>query len=157
MKRNKKVLLILLVLFTGLYFTPLKKAVILPLNENYTSELLPEKNILICTTTATTGPSWVIIGDNTGLFDRSSKSELIILEGNTPEKYLSNTFFINALNNYILIGEFIGEKEYFGQPVEKFRVFKVDEWDIVYPIDRGDSLRVLQPKKAFTLFDFKWL
>jgi len=85
----------------------------------------------------------------------------VFLEKNTPDSKLKDNFFGfgSGGNSFLLEGRFIGEKfdDYSGCT---FRIFEVDDWEIVAPINRGDSLTAIFDFTGLTrdklyFFDFK--
>jgi hypothetical protein len=107
----------------------------------------------ICQQELTTGPSWCIIGDQSGFYgERIGK--LVIIEGVDPGKILNKSVQIDSPNTFIIYGEITSE---YYDPVlkESFPVITSKGFDIVYPIIRGYSFRVFVPKFYLTVLDYK--
>ena len=108
---------------------------------------------IICRRAHSTGPPWELIRDKRSI---CNETKFVVLEGKTPEE-LIDTFFIDANNRFVIKGEIVGEKEHeYGEPGRKYEVIYSDAWEIIYPVDRGNSLRVFASKKHLSIFDFRW-
>ena len=133
------------VIFILLEQIPIKRAVVIDDISSFQG--------IICRRAHCTGPPWELIRDRRGIYN---KTKLVILEGKTPEE-LVDTFFVDANNHFILKGEIVEKKEHkYGEPSRKYEVICLEDWDIVYPIDRGNSLRIFASKKYLSIFDFRW-
>lgn len=149
----KKVIILMIIIFAVVlyYYIPYKNVV--SINEYL--KLNCNKEIIICSYILTTGPSWKVIGDKNGYFKNNTKKEMIILEGNVPDKELKDYFFVNSNNKFIFNGKFLESRDEFGAKGEYFKVFYVDKWDILDSIDRGDSIMYFKPKNKLVRNDFK--
>lgn len=166
MKKSIKILFYFLVGYIILERIPVKRCI--SIEEAY--EKLNTNNTYICEFEATTGPDWRIYTKNEKI------SRLVCLEGNVPNNYINKaTFFWFARNRFLIQGEVIGIRivsargdieDYYDvvernkivqaieAPYECYDIIDVTEWDIIGPIERGDSFRFLAPKDALNLFDF---
>ena len=131
-----------------------------------------KENTFICEYIEITGPDWEAYNLKT------KEYEFVFFEGNTPNKKLNkNTFFHFSHNKFLVKGEIIGKKiisesgditayyykenesieeiaKKYQESYEIFDIIKVSEWDIVSPIDRGESLRIFAPKEYLNIYDF---
>jgi len=150
-----KLLFIIIIGFLAVYIIinliPIKMGV--KTNINNSKRANNSKDIsLICKNVQVTGPTWVVIGDNKGLFG-DNKGEYIWTEGNTPENTLDSSLF-GVSNKYVFTGKFIGNRTV---DSETLRVFRILDWEILKPIDR-DSFRFLFiiNSNYLTIFDYNW-
>jgi hypothetical protein len=126
--------LIVLAIFAFLILKiPVKKAI----NINTTGgrvQYISEKDTKIfCTCLyGGTGPIWMVKGKGSTIFTEYSYAEpleFVELEGNRPKKInldMSGSIFVFE-------GNYVGEKED-GYNNKKHKVFKVKNWDVLYPI-----------------------
>ena len=157
------ILFIVIICFEIIGIIPVKRAV--KIEENGEDK----EDEFICEFIAMTGPSWRI---------RSIASyewEEVYLEDNNPIKELNkNNFFFFSNNTFWIQGECIGERmitangemlEYYyddktnGEEWKTrkgsiYKIIKVIKWEIVEPINRGDSIRVFAPKNYLNVYDF---
>ena len=116
-------------------------------------EIDNEKSYFICHQQSTTGPNWIAVGDNHGLFENGMRVEIII-EGFDPQFVLNNSLQIDSPNNvYIIYGEITSEGNFYGKT---YPVVTSNGYDIIYPIERGSSLRFFAPSKYLTFLDYNW-
>ena len=142
MKKAVKIIFCFLVCYIFLERLPVKRCI--SLEEAY--EKMNTNNTYICEFEATTGPDWRIYTEN------ETTSALVWLEGNVPNDDINKaSFFWFGRNKFLIQGEVTGIREMGG---ECYDIINVTEWDIIEPIDRGDSFRFLEPKDALNLFDF---
>ncbi|MCL2529876.1 MAG: hypothetical protein FWE41_06040 [Coriobacteriia bacterium] len=95
----------------------------------------------------TTGSSWMIIGDQDGLYDEPI---LILITGEWPSIVKSYEVAIGH-NTYICYGYYVGEsKPYYYS--EHFSEYHFTGWDILYPIKREGILPFL-PKSYLCRLD----
>lgn len=172
-KKTKLILLIGIPFLLFLFFVileriPVKRSV----GEEELQSRLKEENTYVCKFTATTGPSWEIYEWNS-----DSIPQLVCLEGNVPFDSLNQDLFFFAQNEFLIQGGVIGKRivdmegnihDYYGDDknniltdmqlsdgrYECYDIIHVQRWDIIEPIDRGDSLRFLAPKKYLSVLDF---
>lgn len=149
MRTIAKYILYIVLCLGALFFIleqiPIKRAVVIDDINNFPA--------IVCRRAHSTGPPWALMRDKKGIY---SRIELVILEGKTPEE-LIDTFFIDTINYFIIKGEITGEKEHeYGEPGEKYDVIYSEDWDIIYPVDRGNSLRLFASKRHLSIFDFRW-
>lgn len=170
---KKLLIIIIAVIFSFVIFEriPIKRSIsIEDANENLSNE-----SMFVCEYVATTGPSWKVYKKE------ETKARLVCLEGKAPFNYLNmQTFFFFSANKFLIQGEVIGKqlvdsegdiKNYYGdnmkecletmdsmdskgEKYECYDIIDVTEWDIIAPIDRGDSFRLLAPKNYLSLLDF---
>lgn len=142
------ILVILIIIYVSLFFFPLK----ISINKSYKS-INPEsvKNsdtLLICDYTDGPDPRWEVIGNNKGLFIcKDYEPECIIIKGNFSYRKL-NYDILNYDNRFILKGKVIGEEKYGGG---SFKVFKVERWDVLYPIKQPFPF---MPKRWLVKYDY---
>lgn len=134
-------------------------------------EKLDLSDTYICYYVATTGPSWSAYEHN------GENSRLVCLEGNVPIDHINRyTFFFFAHNFFLIRGKIIGKQlidgegniqYYYGEDTktcnkvmqsgklyECYDIIDVEEWDIVSPIDRGDSWRFWASRDYLNVFDY---
>ncbi len=167
MKKIVKIIFCFLVCYIFLERLPVKRCI--SIEEAY-EKLNTDNTTYICEYEATTGPDWRIHTKD------ETTSKLVWLEGNVPNNDINKaTFFWFSENRFLIQGEVIGIRvmsdeedieDYYDveerneivqaieAPYECFDIINVTEWDIIEPIDRGDSFRFLAPKDALNLFDF---
>ena len=132
-------------LFFILEQIPIKRVVVIDDINNFPA--------IVCRRAHSTGPPWALMQDKEGVY---SRTKLVILEGKTPEE-LIDTFFVDAINYFIIKGEITGEKEHeYGEPGKKYDVIYSEDRDIIYPVDRGNSLRLFASKMHLSIFVFRW-
>lgn len=167
MKKVVKIIFCFLVSYIVLERIPVKRCI--SIEEAY-KKLDTNNNTYICEFEATTGSDWRIYTKDETI------SRLVCLEGNVPINYINKaTFFWFARNRFLIQGEMIGIRvmsasgdieDYYDleecnkivqaieAPCEWFDIIDVTEWDIIEPIERGDSFRFLAAKNALSVFDF---
>jgi len=150
-RKKRKVMIIavvvLLALLMVLFFMPVKFAVEF-------DDLTKDKGeYYICEQQSVTGPNWRIIGNNGASFDEINYVSVII-EGVDPQKILNESIQIDSPNRYIVYGVIESEVDFYG---ERFPVITSSGFDLIYPIERGASLRVFVPQSYLTLLDYKWI
>lgn len=126
----------------AIYHFPIRFAVH-PLN-------MPSGKYYICEEQATTGPNWRIIGDENGMYE--SCKDVFFIEGD-PHDALDKSVYLWASNYFIVYGEIAGEGDFGGAA---YPYIKSTGFDMVYPIERGDSIRILPPRGYLTLSDMLW-
>lgn len=167
-----KKVVIIIVCFLACYIVlerfPVKRCI--SIEDAY--EKLHADNTYICEFEAVTGANWRIYTEN------ETTSELVCLEGNVPINDINKaSFFWFGKNKFLIQGEVIGIrivsgegdiKDYYDveesnkiaenieDRCEYYDIINVTKWDIIEPIERGDSFRFLAPKNALNLFDFDW-
>ncbi|MDP4093377.1 MAG: hypothetical protein Q8920_08455 [Bacillota bacterium] len=142
-------LAIILIPFLVIFELPVKSAarhdykVIKPVS------ITDSDKVLICRYSDGPEPRWEVVGNKDGLFDLSQLNiESIVVEGNFQYRELNYDLLNSEDNKFILKGNFIGEKDYgYGT----YKIFKVDKWDISYPIKQ--PLGFL-PKGKLVKFDY---
>jgi len=151
----KKIFLIIAIFISLILisiFFPVKFSV----KKNKLFSVKKNNEFIIIENIETSGPEWIIVGNQDGYFDK--KREPVILYGNIPECRLSNNVNYAFKNRYILYGEFIGElnhKNYSKNGVI-YKVYRVDCWEIIYPIRRYSVIGFFFPKSYFNIYDFKY-
>lgn len=141
---NGIVVILITILITA-NFLPVKMSV----KPNKLNEKDKKDTVILCEYGQTTGPSWVIIGDDKGEFG-PGKCEFINVKYSDSVKMPNSSIFIGQ-NKYVLYGKFIGVEAFYG---ESYRVFEVKRWDIQYPIDRFSLRSCFTPKRYLNIFDF---
>ncbi len=126
-------------------FLPVKMSV----KPNKVNEKNKNDTVILCEYGQTTGPNWVIIGNEKGEFG-PGKCEFINVKYSESVKMPNSSIFIGD-NKYVLYGKFIGVEVFYG---ESYRVFEVNRWDIQYPIDRFSLRSFFSPKRYLNIFDF---
>lgn len=131
---------------------PIKKSVRINLKTINQEALKKSDKVLICKLSTDTGPQWEVIGKNNGLFNLVSQTQNIIVKGNIPKRLNGDLYDNMSTNIFVFEGKIIGEEAdpYGG----KYYTFKVDKWNIIYPINRGKGFVELMPKNALTVYDF---
>jgi len=147
----KSIALALLTILLIMNYFPVKLAV-------YDKHIPASKETTVIVELAqVTGASWWVAGDSTGLNNKNP--EYIDLEGNIPYQKLTSDLFFGGLDNkYVLYGKYVRTVN---RDYEKYRVFKVIDWDFLYPIKRssiGSSIpiigQLLSPDRYLNIFDF---
>lgn len=151
MKRKKRrivwiAIIALLFLLAVLLFLPVKFAVRI--------ESLPDNkgHFFILEQQAVTGPNWKIVGDSNGTFSENSNVSVLIT-GIDPQEKLNNSLQVDSPNRYIVYGEITTEDSFYG---EVYPVITSSGFDVIFPIERGNSLRFFVPKSYLTLLDYNW-
>lgn len=169
MQRRKKMFLYSFISIIGLLiildFIPVKFAVKINSVDITKYKEKDGQKIYICKPVQVTDSIWEAIGDEKGIRDLS-KNEVIYmaepLKGNDPLKKLNGsfqkTYEPKAHNQFIFVGNEIssntvGDMEIDGVQ-EKTIDFKVDDWQIVYPIRRDSFRDIYVPKTYLTVYDF---
>jgi hypothetical protein len=152
MQRKKREVVIiagvgLFAILIVLFFLPIKFAINL---DDFTKD---KGEYYICEQQSVTGPNWRIIGNNSGSFDESDYVSVII-EGVDPQNILNESLQIDSPNRYVVYGAIESEGDFHG---ETFPVITSSSFDMVYPIERGASLRFFVPNNYLTLLDYKWI
>lgn len=167
MKRVAKILFCFIVIYIILESIPVKRCISA---EEADTMLNANNNVYICEFAATTGPSWSV-----GTKEETI-SELVCLEGNVPIDDINKAaFFWFSRNKFLIQGEAVGKRivssegeikdcydveecnrivQNMEQKYECYDIINVTKWDIIGPIERGDSFRFFAPKNALSLFDF---
>jgi hypothetical protein len=108
-------------------------------------ESLVGRDYLICQIELVTGFSWIAVESSYGY------EGFVKLQGNLPLDEYRNYYPRVRFNKFICYGEIIGEGEYDGY---EYKIFRVDSWDVLYPITRHSTLPdFLLPKSWLVLFD----
>ncbi len=139
------IVLILITILIIANFLPVKMSV----KSNKLNQKDKNDTVILCEYGQTTGPNWVIIGDDKGEFG-DGKCEFINVKYSDSVKMPNTSIFIGQ-NKYVLYGKFIGVEAFYG---ESYRVFEVKRWDIQYPIDRFSLRACFTPKRYLNIFDF---
>ena len=124
----------LLIIF--ILLRPIKRAV-------YLSEDEMNNPYVLVKFTATTASSWLIVGDNNGYYETPYDATL---EGNYPRLSYD---FMNGENTYICYGSY--KDDIITIAGYKNKVFVVNRWDVLYPIDHnlGFISKILSRKKIY--------
>lgn len=99
-----------------------------------------------------TAPNWRVIGNHDGTFPADQYFSVLI-EGIDPQIRLNNSLQIDSLNKYIVYGEIVSESEFLG---ETYPLIYSTGFDILYPIERGNSLRSFVSRNYLTILDYTW-
>jgi hypothetical protein len=93
-----------------------------------------------------------IIEDKSGKHDNSME---MIVSGDIPGDEFKNYGIMvgpsGVTNQFVLYGEFTGEKDFYG---EKIMLYNVRDWDILYPVKRGNMTSFLYPKNGICRADY---
>jgi hypothetical protein len=145
------IIFVLLAIICIIDLIPVKKAV-----KNSKLKSLRSNNsdceIIICKFTQSTGPSWVIVEDENGLSNKKNL-EGVILKKYNPVAKMSYGLFFSADNKFAFLGSFNGKEDY-SNTGDIYRVFEVDEYFPIYPIERTNRLIYNGPKGHLSLFDY---
>lgn len=163
MKKKMKYLCLLICLYLFLERIPVKRSITM----EEANEKLNSGNTYMCQHEETTGPPWSIY------VQEGEIPQLAWLEGNIP---VDQKPYLFAQNTFVIQGKIIGKRlvsgdgdiqNYYdkdmeicyklmqsGEIHECYDIIDVEEWDIVSPIDRGDSWRVWAPRDYMNIFDF---
>lgn len=168
MKKIFKIVIVIIFIFVIFERIPVKRSI----SMEDADEKLSNRNIYVCEYEATTGPSWKVYEKE------ETKARLVCLEGKIPFNYLNmQTFFFFSTNKFLIQGDVIGKqlidgegniKNYYGdnmktcyeimesteEKYECYDIIDVTKWDIIAPIDRGDSFRLFAPKNYLSILDF---
>ena len=145
-------LMFLLALFVYIIITgylPVRKAV--------TLETIPKDKgqYYICRQKVTSAPNWVIVEDSTGFY-KEEDYQYVFIEGVDPDDVLDRSIRQDSSSNrYVIYGEIVSEKEYWEGEGDMYPVITSTGFDILAPIERGNSIRPFDPKEYLTLLDFK--
>lgn len=120
-------------------YLPIKVAV---KEENLNHE---DSYILVQEHEVTAISTWFAIGDNTTMYETLKSVEL---RGNVPPSFGVAIDF--AQNTFICYGEFTGTGDFYG---EEYAIFEVEEWNIVYPVQRAAIVPFLWPEFYLCLYD----
>ena len=132
------ILLISLLLILILIYLPLKMAV--------KDTSLYDSYILV-KIEKSTGIRWIIIGDESG----NGSIQNIELLGNIPAKKL-NYNVTSQDNTYLCTGEYVGiSTDVYGNLISQYNV---NEWKIIYPINRNTLLSIIHPIRYLTILDY---
>ena len=112
--------------------------------------VISSENKILCRTQKVTGFDWMMLIE----VDGETKAVDIRIEGKSPFKELGAEVLYGE-NTFVLYGEFVGEGV-FGE-TERYRIFRCDKWDILYPIRRPMSLfDAFLPIGILCRFDLIW-
>lgn len=112
------------------------------------------ENVIVCKRAKITDVNWEIVGGQYGLndfMDEKTDADYINIVGNTPINKLSGDV-TEGINRYAFKGKFLRTEDFGGQ---RYRVFEVYQWDIIYPIDRFSLRTYISPKRYLTIFDYE--
>ena len=120
-------------------------------------EELIGKDYIICQQVRTTGFDWMIYESSDVSAPYSALQGrlplFVKLEGNIPLEEYRNYYPRVRFNNFICFGEIIGEGVD-ADNLDKYIIFRVDRWEVLYPVIRNSSLPdFLLPKHGFNFFD----
>ncbi len=169
MKKEIKWFCLLICLNLFLERIPVKRSITM----EEANEKLKSGNTYICQHEATTGSSWSVY------VQEGEIPRLVCLEGNVPIDHIDrNNFFFFAHNIFLIQGNIIGKQlvdgegniQYFyGEDIEicnklmqseelydSYDIIDVEKWDIVSPIDRGESWRFWASRDYLDIFDFTY-
>ena len=119
-------------------FIPVKKAV----KKEYLDKA---DNYIIVNVQKSTVSQWIAIGNNKGNYDVPRDVKLI---GNVPDGY--NYAVETGHNSFVCYGKFCGAGDFYG---DKYDVFNVDRWEILYPIKRDSLFNGILPNSYLCIFD----
>ncbi len=139
------IVVILITILIIANFLPVKMSV----KPNKLNEKDKNDTVILCEYGQTTGPNWVIIGNDKVEFG-PGKCEFINVKWSGSAKMPNSSIFIGQ-NKYVLYGKFIGVE---AVDEESYRVFEAKRWDIQYPIHRFSLRSYLTPKRYLNIFDF---
>ena len=94
-------------------------------------EALEGKDYLICVQEYVTGFEWSAVESSYGY------EGFMKLEGKLPLEEYRNFYPRVRFNKFICYGEFTGEGDFYGY---EYKEFRVDEWDVLYPITRDSMM-----------------
>jgi len=130
----------LLVAFLTLW--PVKKAVrIEDLQDSYYHIVAP---------TAVTGYNWRLAGSHEGMISENERSLCVVIWWKDPNTILSKTLRMDSPNLYVIYGDSSKCTNEYG---EEFLLLCSRDFDIVAPIERGNSLRFF-PKNYLVPLDY---
>ncbi len=120
--------MIVIVISLCYFYFPLKLAI---KGNDYT-----EKNYIVCEKVKTTGFDWRISSSSVGYVG------MVVLKGNIDDAMNFKYPLEWGHNQFIMKGNFSNEEYDFGN--EKYPIFIVDSWEIIYPVKR-DGFSFLSP------------
>lgn len=134
---------ILLIVFLGVIIygmMPVKQAI----NED---SLEKSKDFIIVNAQKSTISQWIAIGGNSGYYNEHKN---VKLKGTPPSGY---TYSVEAGHNtFVCYGHYVEEKDFYG---EKYTVFNVESWEILYPIKRDSLFSKILPSSFLCNFDIR--
>lgn len=131
-------------IFILIILAPLVMINIFPVKLAITESGLKDKEYMICEVIKTTGFDWRVEKSSYGY------KGLVILEGNIPiEGYEFGITY--GENKFVVYGEFVSDIMLYGD--DKYRIFNVEKWDILYPVHRNSLREFIGPKYGINLLD----
>jgi hypothetical protein len=117
----------------------------LPIRFSVKMESLAGKEYIICKEVRTTGFDWIVVESSFGY------AGYVELRGKIPLSEYRNNYPRIRFNSFVCYGEFLGEGEFDGYD---YRIFKVSDWDVLYPVQRESALpQFLLPKSWLVPLD----
>ena len=139
MKKNRAIVLIIILLFVASYFAPVKFAI-------KQEDLRDTESYIIVQVQHSTAVSiWVAVGDNNGKYNEPVSINLL---GDEPQLYSYEIEF--GGNQFVCYGNYLDEGDFHG---EVYKNFEITGWDILYPIKRDSLFNFILPNSYICRYD----
>lgn len=131
---------IILFVVIGIFYIPVKHAI-------KVEDINNKETYIVVEVQKSTIAPWRITDSNTS---HQNYIEDVMLEGNEPRGF--NLGVETGENKYICYGEKNNERSLNAD--EKYQVFNVESWNIIFPVKRKSILQKILPKGYLCLYDY---